>query len=62
MTTEKGKTMTPLEKEMAKLAAQGITVSVKLAPGVPDAESPAALIRDAAKTAGIHYGDEGERR
>lgn len=44
----------PLDREMAKLAAMGITVSTKLAN--PNADTPARRIRDAAEAHGIAYG------
>ena len=45
---------TALEREMAKLAKMGVTVSVTPAPGVPrDPKRPAHLIAEAARSAGI---------
>ena len=44
-----------IEQIMADMAAQGITINVKLAPGTRDGNSPSELIRDAAEVAGIAY-------
>lgn len=51
-----------LEQIMADMAAQGITISTKLAPGVPVTDRPATRIRDAAEAAGIAYGDDEENK
>jgi hypothetical protein len=45
--------MSALDKEMAKLAAMGVTVNVKLAN--PNADSPFARIQQAAVAARIDY-------
>lgn len=45
---------TALEREIAKMKAMGITISTRLAPGVPETDRPATRIRDAARAAGIH--------
>jgi hypothetical protein len=44
-----------LDRLMAKMAAQGITVGTTLAAGVPESDRPATRIRDAARRAGIDY-------
>lgn len=51
--------MDALAREMAKLAAMGITVSTTLANS--DADTPARRIRDAAEDAGIAYGSTDRR-
>lgn len=43
---------TELDRIMAKLAADGVTVTTRLAPGVPETDRPATRIRDAARRAG----------
>lgn len=49
-----------LEREMKKLAAKGITVNVTPAAGVREGfeDRPAGLIAEAAKKAGIYYGED----
>ena len=51
-----------LEQIMADMAAQGITISTKLAGGVPETDRPATRIRDAARAAGIAYGETEEQK
>lgn len=48
-----------LDKIMAKLAAQGVTIETKLASGVPETDRPATRIRDAARRAGIAHEPDG---
>lgn len=49
-----------LAQIMADMAAQGITINVRLAPGARDGNSPSELIRDAARTQGNYYGESEE--
>ena len=51
-----------IAREMEKLKAMGITMSVRLAPRVSDTTRVLSVLRDAAKEHGIHYGDSDDEQ